>query len=193
MLEFLSAEIKEGGVGSNFSTETWADFLEYFRPRGQCGFFARLQDPFPKVDSRVRRRLLSVEGLLASVQRFLLWSCWAGINPGVTDCQPTLLQTLPPSTHNCQEGFLLMGEHNFTFSELRDECTRQLEMQSGTSQSISRQDTLPDFKQRTLSFFFSFFLVSFISLFAPRLNTLQSLLPWLYHYWENRTAFLALR
>lgn len=184
--------MKEGGVGSNFSTEMWVDFLEHFRPRGQCGFFTRWQDPFPKVDSRVRRRLLSVEGLLASVQRFLLWSCWAGINPGVTDCQPTLLQTLPPSTRNCQEGFLLTGEHNFTFSELRDKCKRQLEMQSRTSQSISRPDTLPDFKQRTLSFFLLFYLVPFISLFAPRLDTRQSLLPWLYHYWENRTAFLAL-
>lgn len=130
MLGFVSAEMEEGGVGSDFSPETWAGFLEYFRPRGQCGFFARWQDTFPKVDSRVRRRLLSVEGLLTSVQRFPLQSCWAGINPGVTDCQPTLLQTLPPSTRNCQGGFLLTGEHNFTFSEVRDKRTRQLEMQS---------------------------------------------------------------
>ena len=116
-----------------------------------------------------------MEGLLASVQRFLLWSCWAGINPGVTDCQPTLLQTLPPSTRNCQESFLLTGEHNFTFSELRDKRTRQLEMQSGTSQSISRQDTLPDFKQCILSFFsfFFFFTLSLLFLFLRQGLTLD--------------------
>lgn len=131
MLEFLRNEKQGGGWGGGwFFYWNVSRFSWLFRPRGECGFFAQWQDPLLKTGSGVRigcflRRAFS---RLSSAS-----SCGAapaGINPGVTDCQPALLQTLPPSTRNCQEGFFLMEEHSFTFSELRHKCTRQLEMQS---------------------------------------------------------------
>ena len=145
--------------------------------------------PLFRASTQVRIRLLSPRPFSESGQSSTASSCrtgGAGLTLGVTDCQPrrrralsctALFQTLALSTCNCQEGFLLKGEHGFTFSVLRHKSMRQLE----TGSQLHSEQNFTEHQQTghapqslTSGPCLFYFFVFFISVFASRLDTLQS-------------------